>query len=370
MEPLPATAVADSGADGGPQGRTTGDGSDGSDVPSGLCATTRARYSSPSVRPATSAASSDRSSMTKSGAIASVVDAPPGYMVTVNRSSGAPPSLLCGMKRTRAPPGSGLHTTLRGLPGAPAGTTGAETADGSLWPDELMATTWNVHATPLRRWSNAATSRPSAGTVTEAPRPPDTEVTRYESMRAPPSESGGENVTSTPWLRGAPTTSRGGPGGPAGMTMGLGSDGSDSPTRLTATTAKAYSSPFRTPVLIVTEVRFAGHDRPSAPPCVHTTRYPVIGAPPVSAGGSHDTSTLLSAAWPRTRVGGAGGPAGTTGGDGSENGPTPTSFTAATRTVTVEPLTRSPTRQRTKPSRPGAASMRVGRSSFDDGTTR
>ena len=71
-----------------------------------------------------------------------------------------------------------------------------------------------------------------------ATKPPGADVAVYEVIGDPPFEAGGVKVTAACALPAAATTSVGGPGTAAGVTLFDGADGGPVPTALVAVTVK------------------------------------------------------------------------------------------------------------------------------------
>jgi hypothetical protein len=156
----------------------------------------------------------------------------------------------------------------------------------------------------------------------------------YDVMADPPSLAGADQVKDTLVPEAVPATPVGAPGAVATSTPDDAADGRLPPAELVATTVNVYVTPKVSPV--------TGHDVPAVehvnPPGDEVARYEVIAAPPLYAGATHETVTVVPAATPDTAVGASGAIAGTaTPEDAADCEPEPTAFVAATLNVYVVP---------------------------------
>src|SRR5450631_3305991 len=100
-------------------------------------------------------------------------------------------------------------------------------------------------------------------------------------MAAPPVTAGAVNATDTCPLPGIAAAPVGAPGNPKGVTRAVATDAGPVPMTFVAVTVKVYPTPFVRPATT------RGLAAPLAvnPPGLEVAVYPVIGSPPVEAGG-------------------------------------------------------------------------------------
>jgi hypothetical protein len=114
--------------------------------------------------------------------------------------------------------------------------------------------------------------------------PPGLEVTVYEVIVEPPSETGAVNETVAWALPGVAEAEVGAPGIVAGVTLFDGSEAEPSPTAFVATTVNVYAVPLVRPdTTIGDEVPV-----PVNPPGLEVTVYEVTEVPPLNTGGVNE----------------------------------------------------------------------------------
>jgi hypothetical protein len=135
-------------------------------------------------------------------------------------------------------------------------------------------------------------------------RPSGDEVAVYDVMGDPPVFDGAnhDKLTVVPFA--VPVTPVGAPGAVRGIVTGAdGADAVPAPAAFVATTVKVYVTPRVSPSTVQNASGGDALDVHIDPPGDEVAVYDVIGEPPSLAGTSHDTSTLVPATTPVTRVG-------------------------------------------------------------------
>lgn len=189
----------------------------------------------------------------------------------------------------------------------------------------------NVYIEPFERPSTVH----EVSDVTQV-NPPEFEVTVYEVISAPPSETGSDQDTVTEPLATALISTSDGADGTVDGTIGADtSEAAPSPDAFTAATVKLYEEPF---VRRTTEQGDTALSHTTSPAALRTTNFE-IAAPPVFDGAVQDTTDWAFAApVATTEMGAPGTVEGTTEADAEEAEPVPDTFVAVTANEYDVPL--------------------------------
>jgi hypothetical protein len=168
--------------------------------------------------------------------------------------------------------------------------------------------------------------------------PPGFEVTVYEEIAAPPSETGSDQDSVTePLATAFITTSNGDEGTVDGTIAADTSEAVPSPDAFTAATVKLYAEPFARRTTVHGDTALSHTTSPAA---LRTT-YFEIDAPPLLTGAVQETTDWAFAApVADTPVGTPGTVEGTTETEASETEPVPDTFVAVTVNVYAVPFVR------------------------------
>ena len=131
-----------------------------------------------------------------------------------------------------------------GGPGAAAGVTLADAAEGTLLPSALMATTRQVTGTPLTS-PITVIGDPIAFALCMP------QVAVKPVMAEPPLLAGAEKATVTCASPGVTVPMVGAPGAPAGVTLLDAADGMLLPTALVAVTEQVTATPLASPMTMI-----------------------------------------------------------------------------------------------------------------------
>jgi len=195
----------------------------------------------------------------------------------------------------------------------------------------LEAVTVTVYGVPLARPLIVQASGP---TVHPHEAPPGSAVAVYEAMFAPPLKADAAHVTSMAASRGVATTPVGVSGVVRGTTAALAMLAIDGPATFRATTVNWYSVPLVSP-----EQRAVAPVTSHSPPAgVDDTVYDSTTAPPLSAGGFHESRADRSPGTATTSEGEPGTVRGVTATLASLATEFPAAFVATTDTVYGVPL--------------------------------
>ena len=127
----------------------------------------------------------------------------------------------------------------------------------------------------------------------------------------------------------------GGVGKPAGTDAGEIADATPVPMLFIAFAVNVYGVPFVSPVILQL---VAGAIAVQVAPLLAVTKYEVIGSPPSSEGGDHETTVDVSPARTESAVGAPGTDAGVALAELVENADSPIAFIAATVNVYEPPF--------------------------------
>ena len=172
---------------------------------------------------------------------------PPGFEVTVYAVIDEPPLDAGAVHETSdCPFAADVAVTAVATPGTPRGIPPSDARDATEGPDTFVATTVNVYIEPLVRPS----TEHEVSAVTQV-NPPEFEVTVYEVISAPPSETGSDQDSVTEPLATALIASSNGEDGTVDGTIAPEtSEAAPSPDAFTAATVNVYAVPFVRPVTV------------------------------------------------------------------------------------------------------------------------
>ncbi|MGB7962837.1 MAG: hypothetical protein WCF12_07760 [Propionicimonas sp.] len=145
---------------------------------------------------------------------------------------GDPPSAAGAAQITTAEPSEAVAVTPVGASGTVRGRASSDGSDSAEGPATLKATTLNAYVAPFSRSPTVQEVSPVVVHVM----PPGLAIAAYPVIGAPPSDTGGVQVTSAEALPAAALTPVGAPGTVRGVTSSDGSDCAEVPATLPATT--------------------------------------------------------------------------------------------------------------------------------------